>query len=231
MRKIILTVALLVFVVMLTACSSSSHTHDYELSDTDPVTCTVAGAEYYKCKSCESTYTKVIPAGHDWQASTCTTAKTCNRCHETDGDAPGHTYENGICTICRAALSLNLTVPTASAGQPLIIHNKKNNGEDIRSTYKITNIKCEYSGTSSKDITVTIILEGEKTEDTDYGKDRYSIGRINFRILDEDGYVVFTNTKDTMMLVKGEKFKNLKIALTGFNSEQKYTLEFFDYYS
>ena len=228
MKKLLLFTVCVILVLAFTACSSSNHKHDYAVESETAATCTEAGSVNYKC-ACEHVYTKTIPAGHDWQAGTCTTSKTCKRCGEVGAEAPGHSYENGVCTSCREALTLDLNLPTASADQPLLIHNKK--GDVIHSTYKITNIRDELSGTSSKDVTVTIILEGEKTFDKDYGNKRYSVGRIAYKICDEEGFVIFSNTKDTMMLVEGEKFKNLKIALTGFNTEQKYTLTFFDYYS
>ena len=230
MKKILLTAVLLVLFIALTACSSSEHRHDYAVASEIPATCTENGSIIYQCTGCEHTYTKNIPAGHNWQASDCTVAKTCSKCKATEGEAPGHTYENNVCVRCKSKIALDITLPTASAEAPLLIHNRKNNS-DIRSTYEITDIKYELSGTSSKDVTVTIILEGSKTKDADYGDKRYSVGKIAYKICDEDGVVVFSNTKDTMMLVEGEKFKNLKIALTGFNSEQKYVLTFFDYYS
>ena len=229
MKKILLTVTVLLLFLALTACSSSNHKHEYVIDSETAVTCTEAGSVTYKCSECGHIYTKTINAGHSWKTGSCTSPKTCERCGETEGEAPGHTYENNVCTRCKDVLALDLEIPTPSAEEPLIINNKK--GEIIHSTYKITDIRCELSATSSTDITVTIILEGEKTFDKDYGKSRYSVGRIAYQIRDEEGYVIFSNTKDTMMLVEGDKFKNLKISLTGFNSEQKYTLTFMDYYS
>ena len=229
MKKLLLTVALLLLLTALTACSSSAHKHNYAIDRETPATCTENGSVVYKCEDCEQIYTKSIPAGHEWEVGDCTTAKTCKKCNTVSGEAPGHTYENGICIRCKGELALDLTLPSATEDAPLIINNRKSNG-DIRSTYQITNIEYELSGTSSKDITVTIILEGKITDD-EYDGSRYSVGKIPFKICDENGVVVFSNVKDTMMLVEGEKFKNLKIALTGFNSEQKYTLTFFDYYS
>ena len=39
--------------------------------------------------------------GHNWKAATCTEAKTCSRCGLTEGDALGHTTEDGVCSRCK----------------------------------------------------------------------------------------------------------------------------------
>lgn len=37
---------------------------------------------------------------HSWKAATCTAPKTCTKCGVTEGNALGHTYENGSCKNC-----------------------------------------------------------------------------------------------------------------------------------
>lgn len=37
---------------------------------------------------------------HVWVAATCTEAKTCSKCNETQGSALGHTTDSGICSRC-----------------------------------------------------------------------------------------------------------------------------------
>ena len=39
-------------------------------------------------------------SGHSWTDVTCLFPKTCTVCRETEGNALGHTYEKGVCTIC-----------------------------------------------------------------------------------------------------------------------------------
>ena len=40
---------------------------------------------------------------HQWVDADCDSPKTCSVCGETEGDALGHKYENGICTGCGEA--------------------------------------------------------------------------------------------------------------------------------
>ena len=55
--------------------------------------CTTDG----KCTRCG----EVFPAtGHTWVDATCTTPKTCSTCGATEGDALGHTTDNGVCERC-----------------------------------------------------------------------------------------------------------------------------------
>jgi len=39
---------------------------------------------------------------HEWIDATCTAPKTCSLCGETEGEALGHTYVDGICSACGA---------------------------------------------------------------------------------------------------------------------------------
>ena len=39
---------------------------------------------------------------HSWVDATCTSAKTCTGCGAIDGDALGHAYTEGVCTVCQA---------------------------------------------------------------------------------------------------------------------------------
>ena len=40
---------------------------------------------------------------HEWTDATCTAPKTCALCGETEGEALGHSYETGTCTVCGEA--------------------------------------------------------------------------------------------------------------------------------
>ena len=41
--------------------------------------------------------------GHNWSDATCTTPKTCSVCGATEGEANGHSFANGICSVCGTA--------------------------------------------------------------------------------------------------------------------------------
>ena len=230
MKKIILFATLLLLLLSLAACSSPEHKHTYTAVETVDATCVADGYIKYECSDpdCGHPYSKTLPAGHAWVAGDCTTPKTCSACGETVGTATGHIYENKICVNCKHELVIDLSLPEANDENPLIIRNTKS-GKDA--AYEINSIAYTFDGTTDDSITVTIILEGEKLSDDINGDDKNVSGKIAYKIYDEDGFVIFSSTKDTMMLTTGEKFKNLKISLSGFNAGQKYVLEFFDYYS
>lgn len=37
---------------------------------------------------------------HSWKAATCTAPKTCTKCNATEGNALGHDFKDGECTVC-----------------------------------------------------------------------------------------------------------------------------------
>ena len=57
-------------------------------------TCTEAGYKTYTCQRCDYTNIEIQdPArGHIWSDGDCTTPKICFACGETEGEAPGHSY-------------------------------------------------------------------------------------------------------------------------------------------
>ncbi len=229
MKKIILLLALLTLILSTTACSASKHKHTYDDGEViQEVTCTQSGLIIYSCTECPFIYTKTVDSGHLWKGGSCTSSKICERCGYEYGAAPGHIYENSVCTVCKHEISVDIKLPDASEENPAVIHNKK--GENIQSTYTITDISYTFSGTTDDNVTITIILKGEKVEDKLYGSSRNDIGKIAYKIYDKDGFVIFSSTKDTMLLKEGDKFNNLKISISGLNVEQKYVLEFLDFY-
>lgn len=52
--------------------------------------------EARRCTECDET--EGSPLGHDYKAATCTEAKTCTRCAATDGEPLAHTYVEATCT-------------------------------------------------------------------------------------------------------------------------------------
>ena len=81
--------------------------HSFYTRTTKYVTCTTDGEEVTRCYNCDETKTKVIKAkGHEWVNATCTRAKYCDNCGETEGSALGHTTRNGTCSRCNQVFSL-----------------------------------------------------------------------------------------------------------------------------
>ena len=87
------------------------HIHDLKLVPAVPATCVSAGnIEHYRCEECRQMFrddggnepvtedeVKIPPLGHDWQAATCETPKTCKRagCSATEGGPLGHDWTTG----------------------------------------------------------------------------------------------------------------------------------------
>ena len=87
------------------------HTHSLTQVPAVPATCVSAGnIEHYRCEVCEERFmddegnepvtedaVKIPPLGHDWQAATCETPKTCKRagCSATEGGPLGHDWTTG----------------------------------------------------------------------------------------------------------------------------------------
>ena len=68
--------------------------HNYNAVVTAP-TCTEGGYTTYTCSACGDSYNDDLTeaVGHSWVDASCTGAKTCEICGETEGDALGHSYD------------------------------------------------------------------------------------------------------------------------------------------
>ena len=51
----------------------------------------------------EAPTTPPTTCSHSWSDATCTAPKTCSKCGATEGNAAGHSYSNGACSVCGAA--------------------------------------------------------------------------------------------------------------------------------
>lgn len=78
--------------------------HDYVLARQTAPTCTGGGRMEYDCTKCDHTYGQTIAAtGHRFIEASCTAPKTCVVCSQTEGNALGHQYQEGLCTRCGQA--------------------------------------------------------------------------------------------------------------------------------
>ncbi len=75
--------------------------HSYQISDSIDATCNQEGYKVYTCTKCGDSYTEKFPqTTHVYADAACYAPKTCTICHDTIGEALGHTYQNGVCTSC-----------------------------------------------------------------------------------------------------------------------------------
>ena len=88
--------------------------HKYSEQIITAATCSTSGTKKYTCTYCNQSYSEAISLlGHDWIAATCTRAKYCSHCNQTDGQALGHQLANGKCSRCdydEGTLPFNATV-------------------------------------------------------------------------------------------------------------------------
>lgn len=55
----------------------------------------------------------LLPCSHEWRDATCTEAKVCTKCGETEGEPLGHDWEEATCTEPKTCLRCGLTDGTA----------------------------------------------------------------------------------------------------------------------
>ncbi|MBQ7345825.1 MAG: leucine-rich repeat protein, partial [Oscillospiraceae bacterium] len=75
--------------------------HSYQAVVTE-VGCLTDGYTTYTCTTCGNSYRGdyVTATGHSWVDATCTQPMTCTACGKTNGDALGHSFSGGSCTVC-----------------------------------------------------------------------------------------------------------------------------------
>ena len=49
------------------------------------------------------------PCEHNWSSATCTTAKVCTLCNETEGSPLGHNWNDATCAIAKTCITCNAT--------------------------------------------------------------------------------------------------------------------------
>ena len=190
--------------------SASGHTFS-TWNTTKEATCTVNGSKERSC-ACGEKETETIIASHAWKDATCTEAKNCSKCGLTDGSALGHTCSVGTCTRCNT--TVHPTVKLPSTPMTVWYYN--------RDSMKITELSYEFN--SSGDLIIS--FSGEKT----YGKDSELIA-FNYKVLDENGYVLYTYRWVGDGYNTGDKFKNktLQVYSSYLNGASEYTIVISDY--
>ena len=75
--------------------------HSYQ-SVVTAVGCLTDGYTTHTCTTCGNSYRGdyVTATGHSWVDATCTQPMTCTACGKTNGDALGHSFSGGSCTVC-----------------------------------------------------------------------------------------------------------------------------------
>ncbi len=78
--------------------------HNMTVSRRVNATCETDGYVEHECTNCGYSFRETIgKTGHQWQAATCLSAKTCTKCGKKEGSpAPHACYANGVCSVCGA---------------------------------------------------------------------------------------------------------------------------------
>lgn len=80
MRRLFAVLLTLIMLLSLCACTAEPQATDPDIDDPIVETCQ-----------------------HNWIDATCATPKTCSLCGTKEGYAAGHSWEEGVCTVCDAA--------------------------------------------------------------------------------------------------------------------------------
>ena len=76
-------------------------THELEVLQTIPATCTEGGVSISVCILCGDQFSQEMPfPGHKFTDASCIAAPICTVCGYTSGSALGHTYVDGVCSHC-----------------------------------------------------------------------------------------------------------------------------------
>ena len=185
--------------------SASGHTFS-AWNTTKEATCTVNGLKERTCY-CGEKETETIIASHTWKDATCIEAKNCSKCGLTDGSALGHTCSIGTCTRCSATIYPTVNLPST----PLTVWFYD------KCSMKITELSYEFDSSGN----LIISFSGEKT----YGENGSEIA-LRYKVLDEDGYVLYTDMWAKSGYNTGDKFKNitLKVSSSNLNGTSEYTI-------
>lgn len=93
MKRLFAVIAL-ISLLILAGCGAV--TEDVPLVPMDPAPAPIVGDEVSGGEE-----TTPLPAHvHEFSDATCVLPKTCNVCGETEGNAVGHNWKNGKCSIC-----------------------------------------------------------------------------------------------------------------------------------
>ena len=189
--------------------SATGHTWS-AWNTTKEATCTVNGSKERSC-ACGEKETDTIVASHAWKDATCTEAKNCSKCGLTDGSVLGHTCSIGTCTRCNTTVHPTVNLPST----PIVAW-------DYSCCMKITDISYSFDSSGN----LIIAFSGEKT----VGSSGSYIG-MSVKLLDEDGYTLYTTTWNERGLDVGDKFKNetIKIYASNLNGSSNYTIIISDF--
>ena len=131
-----------------------------------------------------------IGSSHSWVHATCTKPKYCYYCGLEEGDAAGHIYYQGKCTICGAKIE-NIILPKI----PVVT-------VYYSDLFQITSLSYTMERYDNNSFYLYLIYGGEKVMGA-------GLGTISFKILDSDGYVVYTGNIYTEKLSPGDKVRNV----------------------
>ncbi len=143
--------------------------HTNTTTTTVDATCTKAGSTTVTCDDCgEIVSTEEIAViDHTWTDATCTAPKTCSVCDTTEGEALGHTTDNGTCDRCGEEIAGSDT-PT----EPV----------EITASKTVAELITEYGWTSSTtkqefklDNNVTVKINGGSNTGKAYDGDHIRI--------------------------------------------------------
>lgn len=104
MKTIAALLLALITMLCLCACNqndNAAHTHNFgHYEAIKEASCSEPGIVRYSCECGESYEERIETVDHSFSSATCTLPETCSVCGQQQGSALGHTYMDGICSIC-----------------------------------------------------------------------------------------------------------------------------------
>lgn len=163
------------------------------------------------CVDKGATYTDTSYCNHSWEYATCSAPTTCTICGETLGEPVDHSYDlKGKCSYCdgldpevkKILDKCSLEIPSV----PVSVSHYNKSGTILKK-YEITNVKYEFEP-YGEDVKLNVYISGKKTYDS-LGSERTGYLGIEFKLYDEEGYVVYDHSINGVVVSEGESFKDI----------------------
>ena len=212
-----------IVIVLIIAFGGRSHTHTMTGWQIEKdATCTEDGTEINRCQECDYYVSRrILYKGHVFGEWTTTVSATCTQdgikeracvCgeKETQTIAASHNFASGICMTCNYGwVTINLPETPLN-----IISNL--------ATFEITNVRYQL-GRYDAGYTVRVFYSGTQTY---CYKDHVQNSILNYKLVDSDGYVVFSSYVLTPDMNVGDKVKDKSFAFqyVDLDPNETYTL-------
>lgn len=186
--------------------------HSIIIDNAVNATCSQNGlTEGAHCQICGTVTIKQeeVPASHKWKEATCEMPKQCTICYQTEGNALGHNLNNGKCSKCDFAVTINISYFTSNA----FIKDSRASADIMLSRNSI-----KYGSDGTANITYTYISTITYVSNTGIGNPSLSYA-VNLYKKDSSGeYILCDQQKVIVMDCYNGKRKESSVMFEGLTS-------------